>query len=147
MLHAGSLARRQLLAIDFHQQKMVVFSSLFHRDGWLDRPYSFRWGRTREISIGPVHHLRNVDNRQQRCRTQKHNQGQAEEVDMTHVKTAWIVCGAVMIAPTLTVAGDTPQAGVAHFVATPDAEAIVQVTGTGPTKADYVDPAHAPKKP
>ncbi len=157
---------------------------------------------------------------------------------MTHVKTAWIVCSTVMMASTLTVAGDTPQAGVtltpeqmkwepnprvpglgvariissgknpggyvyrvkfppgrvvqahthpddrnytvisgtwsigwggvydetklialgpgsfytepagvAHFVATPDGEAIVQVTGTGPTKADYVDPAHAPKKP
>ena len=40
----------------------------------------------------------------------------------------------------------TEPAGVAHFVATPDGEAIVQVTGTGPTKADYVDPAHAPQK-
>lgn len=40
----------------------------------------------------------------------------------------------------------TEPAGVAHFVATPDGEAIVQVTGTGPTKAVYVDPAHAPKK-
>lgn len=40
----------------------------------------------------------------------------------------------------------TEPAGVAHFVATPDGEAIVQVTGTGPTRADYVDPAHAPKK-
>lgn len=40
----------------------------------------------------------------------------------------------------------TEPAGVAHFVATPDGEAIVQVTGTGPTKADYVDPMHAPKK-
>ena len=40
----------------------------------------------------------------------------------------------------------TEPAGVAHFVATPDGEAIVQVTGTGPTKVDYVDPAHAPKK-
>lgn len=40
----------------------------------------------------------------------------------------------------------TEPAGVAHFVATPDGEAIVQVTGMGPTKADYVDPAHAPKK-
>lgn len=38
----------------------------------------------------------------------------------------------------------TEPAGVAHFVATPDGETIVQVTGTGPTKADYVDPAHAP---
>ena len=41
----------------------------------------------------------------------------------------------------------TEPAGVAHFVATPDGEAVVQVTGSGPTKADYVDPAHAPKKP
>ena len=40
----------------------------------------------------------------------------------------------------------TEPAGVPHFVATPDGEAIVQVTGMGPTKADYVDPAHAPKK-
>jgi quercetin dioxygenase-like cupin family protein len=40
----------------------------------------------------------------------------------------------------------TEPAGVAHFVATPDGEAVVQVTGTGATRADYVDPAHAPKK-
>ena len=40
----------------------------------------------------------------------------------------------------------TEPAGVAHFVATPDGEAIVQITGMGPTKADYVDVAHAPKK-
>ena len=40
----------------------------------------------------------------------------------------------------------TEPAGVAHFVATPEGEAIVQVTGTGPTKVDYVDPAHEPKK-
>lgn len=40
----------------------------------------------------------------------------------------------------------TEPAGVAHFVATPDGEAIVQVTGMGPTKADYVDSAHAPTK-
>jgi quercetin dioxygenase-like cupin family protein len=40
----------------------------------------------------------------------------------------------------------TEPAGVPHFVATPDAETIVQVTGTGPTKVNYVDPAHAPKK-
>jgi quercetin dioxygenase-like cupin family protein len=157
---------------------------------------------------------------------------------MVHAKTPWIVCSAVMMASTLTIAGETPQvgvtltpeqmnwepnprvpglgvariigsgkspgsyvyrvkfppgrvvqahthpddrtytvisgtwsigwgevydetrlialgpgsfytepAGVAHFVATPDGEAIVQVTGTGPTRADYVDPAHAPKKP
>ena len=40
----------------------------------------------------------------------------------------------------------TEPAGVAHFIATPDGEAVVQVTGTGPTKADYVDPAHEPRK-
>jgi len=40
----------------------------------------------------------------------------------------------------------TEPAGVPHFVATPDYETVVQVTGTGPTKVDYVDPAHAPKK-
>ena len=40
----------------------------------------------------------------------------------------------------------TEPAGVLHFVATPDGEAIVQVTGTGPTRADFVDPAHTPKQ-
>ena len=40
----------------------------------------------------------------------------------------------------------TEPAEVPHFVSTPDGEAIVQITGTGPTSADYVDPAHAPKK-
>ena len=40
----------------------------------------------------------------------------------------------------------TEPAGVAHFVATPDGDAIVQVTGQGPTRVDYSDPAHAPKK-
>lgn len=40
----------------------------------------------------------------------------------------------------------TEPAGVPHFIATPDGETIVQVTGTGPTAATYVDPAHAPKK-
>jgi quercetin dioxygenase-like cupin family protein len=40
----------------------------------------------------------------------------------------------------------TEPAGVPHFVATPDGEAIVQVTGTGPTTIHYIDPAHAPKK-
>ncbi|MGB5199407.1 MAG: cupin domain-containing protein [Sedimenticolaceae bacterium] len=40
----------------------------------------------------------------------------------------------------------TEPAGVAHFVATPDGEAIVQVTGMGPTRADYMDPAFASKK-
>jgi len=39
----------------------------------------------------------------------------------------------------------TEPAGMPHFVATPDGEAVVQITGTGPTKVDYVDPAHAPK--
>jgi quercetin dioxygenase-like cupin family protein len=40
----------------------------------------------------------------------------------------------------------TEPAGVPHFIATPDGEAVVQVTGTGPTAVSYVDPAHAPKK-
>jgi quercetin dioxygenase-like cupin family protein len=40
----------------------------------------------------------------------------------------------------------TEPAGVPHFVATPDGEAIVQITGTGPTRADYVDASHAPQK-
>ena len=40
----------------------------------------------------------------------------------------------------------TEPAGVPHFIATPDGEAVVQVTGTGPTAATFVDPAHAPKK-
>lgn len=40
----------------------------------------------------------------------------------------------------------TEPAGVPHFVSTPDGEAIVQITGTGPTTIDYVDPAHAAKK-
>ena len=40
----------------------------------------------------------------------------------------------------------TEPAGVPHFVATPDGETVVQITGTGPTTADFVDPAHAPKK-
>jgi quercetin dioxygenase-like cupin family protein len=30
-------------------------------------------------------------------------------------------------------------AGEPHFVATPDGETIVQITGTGPTKVHYVD--------
>ena len=40
----------------------------------------------------------------------------------------------------------TEPAGVPHFGSTPDGETIVQITGTGPTKVDYVDPANAPKK-
>ena len=40
----------------------------------------------------------------------------------------------------------TEPAGVPHFVATPDGEAIVQITGMGPTSVHYVDPAHAAKK-
>lgn len=40
----------------------------------------------------------------------------------------------------------TEPAGVPHFVATPDGEAVVQITGTGPTKVDYVNPAQVPKK-
>ena len=37
-------------------------------------------------------------------------------------------------------------AGAPHFVATPDGETVVQITGTGPTKVMYVDSANAPKK-
>lgn len=40
----------------------------------------------------------------------------------------------------------TEPAGVPHFITTPDGEAVVQITGTGPTAVHYVDPAHAPKK-
>jgi len=40
----------------------------------------------------------------------------------------------------------TEPAGLPHFVATPDGETIVQVSGTGPTTVDYVDTAHPPKK-
>ena len=40
----------------------------------------------------------------------------------------------------------TEPAGLPHFVSTPDGETVVQVTGTGPTTANYVDPEHAPKK-
>jgi len=35
---------------------------------------------------------------------------------------------------------------VPHFIATPDGETVVHVTGKGPTAATFVDPAHAPKK-
>ncbi|MEW8692686.1 MAG: cupin domain-containing protein [Candidatus Thiodiazotropha endolucinida] len=40
----------------------------------------------------------------------------------------------------------TEPAGVPHFIATPDSETVVQITGTGPTAAQFVDPSHAPKK-
>lgn len=40
----------------------------------------------------------------------------------------------------------TEPAGVPHFIATPDGEAIVQITGTGTTRVDWVNPADAPKK-
>lgn len=40
----------------------------------------------------------------------------------------------------------TEPAGIPHFITTPDGEAVVQVTGTGPTAVHYVDPEHAPKK-
>ena len=40
----------------------------------------------------------------------------------------------------------TEPAGVTHFIATPDVEAVVQVTGTGSTAATFGDTAHAPKK-
>jgi hypothetical protein len=35
---------------------------------------------------------------------------------------------------------------VPRFIATPDGDAVVQITGMGPTTVDYVDPAHGPKK-
>ena len=37
-------------------------------------------------------------------------------------------------------------AGVPHFISTPDGEAIVQITGTGPTTINYVNPAHDTRK-
>jgi quercetin dioxygenase-like cupin family protein len=40
----------------------------------------------------------------------------------------------------------TEPAGAPHFVATPDGETIVQVTGTGPTSVSYVDSGVAPKE-
>ncbi len=40
----------------------------------------------------------------------------------------------------------TEPAGIPHYLTTPDGEAIVQITGTGPTAVHYVNPAHAPKK-
>lgn len=40
----------------------------------------------------------------------------------------------------------TEPAGIPHFITTPDGEAVVQVTGTGPTAVHYVDTKHAPKK-
>jgi quercetin dioxygenase-like cupin family protein len=39
----------------------------------------------------------------------------------------------------------TEPAGVPHFIATPDGESVVQVTGTGPTAATFVDSVHAPR--
>jgi len=40
----------------------------------------------------------------------------------------------------------TEPAGVPHFVATPDGEAVVQITGNGPTTIHYVDAAHDTRK-
>jgi quercetin dioxygenase-like cupin family protein len=40
----------------------------------------------------------------------------------------------------------TEPAGVPHFLATPDGEAVVQVTGTGPTAVDYVNSGDTQKK-
>ena len=40
----------------------------------------------------------------------------------------------------------TEPAGVPHFISTPDGEAIVQISGTGPTAASYVDAGKAPAK-
>lgn len=48
---------------------------------------------------------------------------------------------------TLTAGGFyTEPAGVPHFIATPDGEAIVQISGTGPTTINYVDAKHGKKK-
>lgn len=40
----------------------------------------------------------------------------------------------------------TEPAGVPHFIATPNEETVVQVTGIGPTSATFVNPDHASKK-
>lgn len=40
----------------------------------------------------------------------------------------------------------TEPAKIPHFVATKDKEAVIEISGTGPTKQIWVDPAHAPKK-
>jgi quercetin dioxygenase-like cupin family protein len=40
----------------------------------------------------------------------------------------------------------TEPAGVPHFIATPDGDAVVQITGSGPTAVDYVDPSHGAKQ-
>jgi len=40
----------------------------------------------------------------------------------------------------------TEPAGVPHFVATPDGETVVQVTGSGPTTVDYVDSGTSPRR-
>ncbi len=37
-------------------------------------------------------------------------------------------------------------ASVPHYVATKDDSAVIQISGTGPTAVNYVDPAHAPTK-
>jgi len=39
----------------------------------------------------------------------------------------------------------TEPAKVTHFITTKE-DVVVQVSGTGPTATDFVDPAHAPKK-
>ncbi len=47
---------------------------------------------------------------------------------------------------TLTAGGFyTEPADVPHFISTPDGEAIVQVSGTGPTTIHYVNPEHGSK--
>ncbi len=40
----------------------------------------------------------------------------------------------------------TEPANVPHFVATKGDGAVIQISGTGPSKQIWVDPAHAPKK-
>jgi quercetin dioxygenase-like cupin family protein len=41
----------------------------------------------------------------------------------------------------------TEPAGVRHFVATRAEPAVIQIQGMGPTATQFVDPAHAAKKP
>jgi uncharacterized RmlC-like cupin family protein len=40
----------------------------------------------------------------------------------------------------------TEPANVPHFVATKSEPVVVQISGSGPTAVNFVDPAHAPKK-
>ena len=40
----------------------------------------------------------------------------------------------------------TEPAGVPHFVATPDGETVVQITGTGPTRVEYIETSAPPAR-